>query len=261
MDGVLRVHYGPLHLPFGIYFISCLGFSLFLLTRKLLSLTGLQKLQVRYLLAGVLVAAVGATIANLIIPILLGRSQFSRYGPLFGMLMVAVIAHAIIRYRLMDIKVVIQKSVVYVCAILASALVFVLASEVLKRIGAYQRDSISIPEALLVSLLMAIAFQPLKGLIQTSLNRYLYRETYDYLRTVRDASHRLSTMLDFDQLLDYLVHVIEHTFRAESVAVYLRAPSKHAFMRAVPKLPSSLDPPFRAHALIPDSSPLAQASN
>ena len=49
------------------------------------------------------------------------------------MLMVAVIAHAIIRYRLMDIKVVIQRSVVYVCAILASALVFVLASEVLKR--------------------------------------------------------------------------------------------------------------------------------
>ena len=185
---------------FAIYFISCLGFSLFHLTRKLLSLTGLQRLQVRYLFVGVLVAAVGATIANLIIPLLLGRSQFSRYGPLFGMLMVAVIAHAIIRYRLMDIKVVIQKSVVYVCAILASALVFVLASEALKRLGAYQRDSISIPEALMVSILMAIAFQPLKGLIHTSLNRYLYRETYDYQRTVRDASHRLSTMLDLDPI-------------------------------------------------------------
>ena len=97
----------------------------------MLSLTGLQKLQVRYLLAAVLVAAVGATIANLIIPLLLGTSHFSRYGPLFGMLMVAVIAHAIIRYRLMDITIVIQKGVVYVCAIPASALVFVLASEVL----------------------------------------------------------------------------------------------------------------------------------
>ena len=68
----------------------------------------------------------------------------------------------------MDIKVVIQKSVVYVSAILASALVFVLASEVLKRLGAYQRDSISIPEALVVALLLAIAFQPLKHSIHTS---------------------------------------------------------------------------------------------
>jgi PAS domain S-box-containing protein len=227
----------------------------------LLSLTGLQKLQVRYLFAGVLVAAVGATIANLIIPLLLGRSQFSRYGPLFGMLMVAVIAHAIIRYRLMDIKVVIKKSVVYVCAILASALVFVLASEVLRRIGAYQRDSISIPEALLVALLLAIAFQPLKGLLHTSLNRYLYRETYDYQRTVRNASHHLSTILDLDPLLNYLVDVIEHTFRAESVVVYLRAPSEHAFIRALPKPSSSPDPTSRALSQISTTSPLASLLN
>jgi len=260
-DGILRVQYGPLHLPFAVYFISCLGFSLFLLTRKLLSLTGLQKLQVRYLLLGVLVAAVGATIANLIIPLLLGRSQFSRYGPLFGMLMVAVIAHAIIRYRLMDIKVVIQKSVVYVCAILASASVFVLASEVLKRLGAYQRESISIPGALIVALLMAIAFQPLKGVIHTSLNRYLYRETYDYQRTVRDASHRLSTMLDLDPLLNYLVHVIEHTFRAETVAVYLKASSEHAFTRALPKALSAIDSLPRVLPHIPDTSPLAELLN
>ncbi len=261
IDGILRVHYGPLHLPFAIYFISCLGFSLFHLTRKLLSLTGLHKLQVRYLFVGVLVAAIGATIANLIIPLLLGRSQFSRYGPLFGMFMVAVIAHAIIRYRLMDIKVVIQKSVVYVCAILASALVFVLASEVLKRIGAYQRDSISIPEALMVALLLAIAFQPLKGLLHTSLNRYLYRETYDYQRTVRNASHHLSTILDLDPLLNYLVHVIEHTFRAETVVVYLRASSEHAFIRALPKSSSSPDPPPRALSHISNISPLASLLN
>ena len=151
VNGTLQVNYGPLHLPFAIYFISCLGFSFFLLTRKLLLLTGLQRLQVRYLFAGVLVAALGATIANLIIPLLLGRSQFSRYGPLFGMLMVAVIAHAIIRHRLMDITVVIRKGVVYVCAILASALVFVIAAELFMRLGAYKRDSISIPEALLVA--------------------------------------------------------------------------------------------------------------
>ena len=174
------------------------------------------------------------------------------------MLMVAVIARAIIRYRLMDIKVVIQKSVVYVCAIIASALVIVLASEVLKRLGAYQRDSISIPEALMVALLLAIAFQPLKGWIQTSLNRYLYGETYDYQQTVRDASHRLSTMLELDPLLDYVVHVVENTFHAESVVVYLKQSSEKAFARVLPKPSSSTDHRSRAPSHIPDNSPLAQ---
>ena len=234
--GTLQVLYGPLHLPFGIYFISCLSFSLFLLTQKLMLLTGLQKLQVRYLFAGVLTAAVGATISNLIIPLAFGTSQFSRYGPLFGMLMIAVIAHAIIRYRLMDIKVVIRKGVVYVCAIVASASVFILLAEIVKRLTGYEKDSISVLEALVAALILAIFFQPLKGGIQRSLNRYLYRETYNYQRTVREASRRLSTMLDLEPLLDYLTNVVEHTFKVESVVVYLRDPAGKTLVPRVPEL-------------------------
>jgi len=254
VSGALLVHYGPLHLPFGIYFISCLSFSLYLLTQKLMRLTGLQKLQVRYLFAGVLIAAIGATVANLIIPLFLGTSQFSRYGPLFGMFMIAVIAHAIIRHRLMDIKVAIRKGVVYVCAIIAAASVFVLAAEVLKRTGAYKRDSISLIEALMVALGLAILFQPLKNSIQRSLNRYLYREAYDYQRTVREASRRLSTMLDLDPLLDYLVSVVESTLRVESVAVYLRDPSEATLTCRVPR-PSTASPPLKTPA-VADTSPL-----
>ncbi len=47
--GRLQVLYGPLHRPFGLYFVTCFGFSLYLLTRKLLRLRGVQKLQLRYL--------------------------------------------------------------------------------------------------------------------------------------------------------------------------------------------------------------------
>ncbi len=235
VDGQLHVTYGPLHLVFGIYFVSCLGFSLFLLTRKVVVSTGLQKLQVRYLFAGVLVAAVGAIVANLLIPLFLQNSQFSRYGPLFGMLMVATIGHAVIRHRLLDIKVVIKKGVVYVCTLLAVTCLFLLLAEVLKRLGAYHRHSISIVEALLVALFLAIFFQPLKTLIQTSLNRYLYRETYDFQRILRDASHRLSAILDLDPLLDYLVQVIESTFRAENVTVFLRKPTSDVFTCVLPR--------------------------
>src|SRR5262249_33994279 len=48
-DGILHAIYGPLYLPFCIYFISSLAFSLYLLARKLVLLKGFQKLQVRYL--------------------------------------------------------------------------------------------------------------------------------------------------------------------------------------------------------------------
>src|SRR5262249_39162687 len=75
IDGNLKVQYGPLHLPFGLYFLSCLGFSLYVLIRKRSLLAGAQRLQVNYLFAAVLSAAIGATIANLIIPLLFGISE------------------------------------------------------------------------------------------------------------------------------------------------------------------------------------------
>ena len=46
---------------------------------------------------------------NLVVPLLLGSSRFSRYGPYFTLLVVGFTAHAICRYRLMDIRVVISR--------------------------------------------------------------------------------------------------------------------------------------------------------
>lgn len=256
VGGSLKVEYGPLHLPFALYFISSLGFSLYLLIRKRRLLTGLRKLQVHYLFAGVLIAAIGATVANLIIPLVFGSSEFSRYGPLFGMFMIAVIGHAIIRYRLMDIRVVIRQGVVYVCALFAAAIVFFLIANILKRVAGYDKDTIPVPQALLLALAVAMFFQPFKNGIQSSLNRYLYRESYNYQRTMREASRRLSTMLELDPLLDYLSGIIGHIFKAECVTAYLHNSSTETFTPRVPQPTEQWHESGRALIDIPESSPL-----
>ena len=63
-------------------------------------------------------------------------------GPYFSLLVVSFSAHAIIRYRLMDIRVVFRKGVVYVCAIAVGATVFIVFVELLKRVTGYDKDSI-----------------------------------------------------------------------------------------------------------------------
>ena len=95
----------------------------------------------------------------------------------------------------MDIRVVFRKGVVYVCAIAVGATVFIVFVELLKRVTGYDKDSIPLPQAVLVAVILAISFQPLKAWLQRSINRYVYRETYDYQRTIRDATRRLSTIL------------------------------------------------------------------
>jgi PAS domain S-box-containing protein len=227
--GALQVVYGPVHLPFGIYVMCCFGASLFILVRKLGSLTGLQKLQVRYLFAAVLLAVLGATVTNLLIPLLLDTSKFSPYGPLFGMLMIAIIAHAIIRHRLLDIQLAIRNGAVYVGAIVVTASTFFGLAEALHHLSGFQRTAIPILEALALAITVSIFFGPLKDWLQTVLNRYVYRHTYDYQWTVRETSLRLSTMLDLHSLLGYLAEIIDQTFKVELVQIYLRDESSRTF--------------------------------
>jgi signal transduction histidine kinase len=232
VEGTLQVVYGPLHLLFGIYWISCLGASLFILITKLASLTGLQKLQVRYLFAAVAIAALGASVTNLLIPLLLDTSKFSPYGPLFGILMIAIIAHAIIRHRLMDIRLAIRNGAVYVGAIVFTASTFFALAEALHHVTGFQRTAVPMFEALILSITVSIFFGPMKDQLQAGINRYVYRHEYDYQRTVREASLRLSTMLDLHSLLGYLAEIIEKTFKVEAVRIYLRDDSSRTFVAA-----------------------------
>jgi PAS domain S-box-containing protein len=233
LDGALQVLYGPLHLPFAVYLICCFATSLFILIRKLRSLVGLEKLQVRYLFAAVLIAAFGATVTNLLIPLVLDTSRFSVYGPLFGMLMIAIIAHAIIRHRLLDIQLAIRNGVVYVSAIVVTASTFFALVEALHHVTGFQRTTIPILEALVLAIAVSVFFGPLKDWLQAALNRYVYRHTYDYQQTVRETTLRLSTILDLQSLLGYLADIVAKTFKVELVHIYLRDDATRTFSAPV----------------------------
>ncbi len=229
-DGrILKVAYGPFYSLFGVYFLGFFLYSIVYLFTKKRHSTGLVKLQLRYLILGLLVPGLAATVTNLIIPLLFGTSKFARYGPFFSSIFLIFTAHAIIRHRLMDIRVFIQKSVVYVCAIATTVSIFIALVLLGGYIRAYDTDSIPLGAAVAIAVLVAIFFQPLKRRLQDSLNRYLYRQTYDYQRTLREASRQLSTILDLESLLSYLTEVITNTLKIEMVAVYLREPHEQAF--------------------------------
>jgi PAS domain S-box-containing protein len=220
-DGHQNFIYGPAHRYFGLYFLVSFVFALYTLWVALRSASGLRRLQLRYLLIGIVLGGIGGTTTNLVVPLIWKTSAYSAFGPYFTLLMVSFSAHAIIRHRLMDIRVVIRKGVVYVSALVAAVSVFLVLANVAKRLSAFDTERISLPEAFVLAAIAAVLFQPFKTWLQKSFNRYVYRETYDYQRTIRKASTQLSSMLDLPSLLDYLSSTIETTCKAEAVTLYL----------------------------------------
>jgi signal transduction histidine kinase len=252
--------YGPLHPLFAAYFVLCFASGIHTLSRTIASASGILRLQLHYLLLGISLAGAGAVATNLGIPLVLNTSRYSALGPYFSLFFFCFFAHAIIRYRLMDIRVVIRQGVVYMSAILVAAVLFFLAAESLRRLAGYSSDSVPLLEALVVAIIIAILFHPLKERIRSSLNRYLYRETYDYQRTVREASRRISTLLDLEPLFDYLTNLVEETFKVDSVIVYLYNPSTRAFEpRISTGHPAWTQPP--PQSVIDEASPLSALFN
>jgi PAS domain S-box-containing protein len=232
-----RFTYGPLHPLFGLYFLLCFAFALYTLWDKLRAASGIRKLQLRYLLLGILIGGAGGITTNLVIPLVWNTSEYSTLGPYFTLVLSVFAAHAIIRHRLMDIRVFIRNSAVYVIAVALAAGGFVSLAALLDVATGYGREQLSLSYALALAIVIAIVFQPLKNAAQQSLNRYLYRRSYDYQRIVREASRLLSTNLDLESLLNRLAELVEDTLKSEMVLIYLRDEATGVFSRHLAKCP------------------------
>jgi PAS domain S-box-containing protein len=220
--------YGPLHPFLGAYVVLCLAYALTILARTIAASTGLRRLQLLYLLAGVTLGGIGIIATNLVIPLVWKTSYYSIFGPYFTLAFNSFAAHAIVRHRLMDVRLFVRNGVVYASAIALVSLLFIVLATATMRFLYNRTDFVSLTTALTIALLVAIVFQPLKNFLHRGFNHYLYRRSYDYQRSVRDVSRQLSKSLDPSSLLSYLVLTLSRLLQCEFVAAYLATPSEHS---------------------------------
>src|SRR5262245_8896876 len=215
----MRPVYGPLHPFFAAYMLLSFGLAATTLIRKYRNCTGLQKTQGGHLFLAFIVPGLLATTTNVLVPLLAGTSAYNWLGPVFSLMMVAMVAHAIIRHRLMDIRVVIQRGFAYLVTFSTSAAIFVILL--------FGSNLILPPEHgfsvrdVLLALIVAVLFQSVKSRVQRLFDRYLYLDPYDYARTLRQASHELATTIELQILLGHVGQVLTSTLRPEAIAIYL----------------------------------------
>jgi two-component system, NtrC family, nitrogen regulation sensor histidine kinase GlnL len=215
----MRPLYGVLHPFFASYLIVSFGLAALTLVAKYRHCTGLQKTQGGHLFLAFILPGLLATTTNVLVPLVAGTSAYNGLGPVFSLIMIAMVAHAIIRHRLMDIRIVIRRGVVYLVTFLSSAAIFVLllagSNAVLP-----QEQGFSLRDVLF-ALIVAVLFQSVKLRVQGVFDRYLYRDPYDYARTLRDASSALTATIDLPALLEHVGSVLTKTLRPEGMSIYL----------------------------------------
>ena len=228
-----RPIYGYAHPLFGLYLLSCFGYGFHILVRKWKGSRGIGRVQIQYLFLGVFFTILGGVTTNLIIPTLFHTSRFSFCGPYFSLFFFGFVSHAIIRYRFMDIKIIVKRGGIYLFS-LAGAVGLLTGLFLLFR-QASVKFAFLPPSMVIIGVLSSIIlFQPIKYLLQILMERYFYRPASDYKHILQNIS-RASSVLDLDKLLENLSARIIKDMKIDSIAIYLYEDRENIFLRQITK--------------------------
>jgi signal transduction histidine kinase len=241
---------GPLYLPFALYFITAWCTGVWIFVGKWRSSRGLARAQFHYLGAGLIGGSVGGISTNLLIPLVTGQATYSWIGPYFSLVYVGFIAHAIIRHRLMDLRLFIHRGLTLGLAIVLSALPAVIVLGLF-----WPRLLMTLQTSELAMLLIAVAAATIlipitRDVSSRLLDRYVYRTRANYQRTVREASRVLTRVLHLGTLLEFISTTVIRSTAVEGVALYLRESESGVFRCAVAERRPDVDH-FEAPALAP----------
>jgi PAS domain S-box-containing protein len=130
-------------------------------------------------------------------------------------------ASAIIRYRLMDVEIILKRLLIYTSAVAAIVAIYVL---ILRASGAAFGQNETDHRwiiAFLATVVVVLLARPVKDALQRAIDRAFYRDRYDYRRALVGFARDLNSDLDLNRLADRMVTRVRETIELDRMAFLL----------------------------------------
>jgi uncharacterized membrane protein YhdT len=219
--GLADIYSAVLYTTFSVLLVAVIS-SVFVRLRRA---GGVEHQQIKWFAYAVAANAIAVVLAYVIPGLIETPLWFERVGFALNNIVIPAIpiaiGIAILRYRLYDIDIIINRTLVYgTLTVLLAGLYegsIVLLQEAFRTLTGQQSGLAIVASTLLIAAL----FTPFRRRIQSFIDKRFYRRKYDARRTLEAFSAKLRNETDLDALSEDLVGVVRETMQPAHVSLWL----------------------------------------
>lgn len=224
-----------------------------LLGRFIKSDSAIVRQQLKWVMWGTIIAITPFTLVYAINHIF--EIESDRWATDFSIVPLVLIplafGHSVVRYRLMDVDIVVRRAVVYALTTLAIAL---LIGGVVWGAGVYALGDAVTPGEITLRVIIAVIAMavivmiaaPIKNFLQERADRFFYGEIYDMRHGLLDFGRTLSATTALEPLLNALISRLQQVLSVERIAIFIedkRAPAGYQVARVTGLSSEMIVPP------------------
>ncbi len=129
--------------------------------------------------------------------------------------------YAIVRYRLMDVDIIVKRGVAYTLATAAIVGVYFVVIASLAQVVQKKLPGTGTAGLIAAIIVTALAFEPLKNWFQDRVDKFFYRKRFDYRRTLIEFGRELSSEMDLSAMLSSVIDRLSRTLLVDRIAVFM----------------------------------------
>ena len=209
--------------PMAPFLFAASALSVFVRLRRA---TGVERQQIKWFAYAAVVMAITVILQIITetvdVPLWFGRTEFAVFT-VAGTAVPISIGIAILRYRLYDIDIIINRTLVYGTLTVMLATAYFGCVTATQAIFSTLTGQERLPQGAIVvsTLVIAALFNPLRRRIQSFIDSLFYRSKYDARKTLESFAAKLRNETDLEALNDDLVGVVRETIQPAHVTLWL----------------------------------------
>src|SRR5262245_15486977 len=181
-----------------------------------------ERRQAFHVFVGTILGTVPFVLFFIVLPSAFGNDDFMFYGIIPMILIPLTFAYAIVRFQMLNVRVIVRRTFLYAATTAVLVGVYALVVALANLVFSSSRLSASPLFNFGFFLVGLSLFEVLRRKLQAPLDKLFFREKFDYQAALLEMSEAITGELDLGRIADYLTSSVAATMRLEKASIWLR---------------------------------------